>query len=110
MVPRRAVSYKATAMELLAGSATGCVNPRIWLQSCHENFGPVGDLVCRTKSPGKLGPARPIFLWGEWSGPGTFGLAVALAVAVALALALASSAGPNLPGPFSGDNPKTRYR
>ena len=58
-------------------------------QACHGNFGPVGDLVRWTKSPSTLGPAGPIFLWGKWSGPGTFGLAIALA--------LAGRAGPNLP-------------
>ena len=64
--------------------------------ACQGHFGPVRDLVRRTKSPGKLGPAGPIFLWGKWSGPGTFGLALA----VALALALAVPAGPNLPGMY----------
>ena len=52
------------------------------VEYCHRSFGPAGDLV-RPKSPGTLGPAGPIFLWGKGSGPRTFGLAVALAVVLA---------------------------
>ena len=82
------------------------------LWGCHGNFGPAGDLIRRTKSPGRFGPAKPIFLWEKWSAPENLVLALALALTIflslslslALALALAlgnfGPAGPKLLGPF----------